>query len=513
MENTELTPALERVAASVVETTRRRKQLEDELAAASAAVASLQHQSTSLESSIAELRDELEDALVARAHEDAALEQLSTERSKVIDLSDALRTEIEVALAEKSDTQTQLQGLIQAARKSLAGVESDIRDIKARTGKITADAAGVHETVTAVRQSVEAAQTALAEVSSKTRELDTATDDMAARVCRIAESIDHVERSNKQIAGASDGLTKLSAKLEARKADAESAAQALLALSKDRQESAAKIAEQLAKLEELCAAEASAANGTPKARPSSSSPEPASQSEKPAEPAPQSAEPVQPPQPAKTATSTHYEETLATLQLLAGQGLIANLEATSASELLQEGGVDKLVRAWWSRAMAGPAPGYYRLVIGEALAEAGDAKGALTFFNRAMEGKPVDPFITYLVARALLRMKRYVDVLRIAQALGRSKHGKTLALNIEALHQSGGRHFDEAEAKLTQALATPGLAKLHYNETLYNLATVAAEKGDARAAAAWYEKLYSLDPAYRGIANHIEQRGVPVGAG
>jgi tetratricopeptide (TPR) repeat protein len=162
--------------------------------------------------------------------------------------------------------------------------------------------------------------------------------------------------------------------------------------------------------------------------------------------------------------------------------------------------------------MAGPTPGYYRLVIGQALAEANDAKGAVTFFNRAMEGKPVDPFITYLVARALLGMKRYVDVLRIAQGLGRTKHGKALALNIEALHSFGGRHYDDAEGKLTQALATPGLVKLHYNETLYNLATLAEAKGDPRAAAAWYQKLRSMDPTYRDIANHIESCGVPVGA-
>jgi predicted nucleic acid-binding Zn-ribbon protein len=491
--DTELSPALERVAASVVETNRRRKQLEEELAAATAAVAALQHQSTSLELSMSELREQLEEALVARAHEDAALEQLTAERSKVLDRSDALRAQIEAALAEKTEAENALQTQIQAARRTLGSVESDIREVKTRFATVTDETARVQEALALVRQSADSAQAALADVSSKARDLDAATDGMAARVCRIAESIDQVERSHTQMAAASESLAKLSSKLEARKLEAESAADALLALSKDRQKSAAKISEHLAKLDELCVSSANGSNGS--RDPAAAKPEPAPRAEPPRAPSP-----------------VRYEGTLATLTLLTSQSLLTGAEAQNAAELLAEGGVDKLVRSWWSRAMAGPAPGYYRLIIGEALAEANDAKGALTFFNRAMEGKPVDPFITYLVALALLRMKRYVDVLRIAQSLGRTKHGKALALNIEALHQSGGRRYDEAEAKLTQALATPGLAKLHYNETLYNLAALAAERGDVRAAAAWHEKLHTLDPAYRDVANHMQKKEVPVGA-
>jgi uncharacterized coiled-coil DUF342 family protein len=442
--------------------------------------------------------------LVARAHEDAALEQLTAERSKIVQQSDALRAQLEAALAEKTETGNALQTQIEAARRAIASVESDIREVKERFGTIASETSRVQEALTMVRQSAEAAQAALADVSSKTRDLDAATDGMAARVCRIAESIEQVERAHKQLAASSESLTKVSTKLEARKQEAESAAESLLALSKTRQESAAKISAHLAKLNELCAASAASSNGSPETAAAAE----AAHGEGPvrqAGPAPQA-------EPARSPAAVRYDETLSTLHLLTAQNLLTVAEGQNAAELLADGGVDKLVRSWWSRAMAGPSPGYYRLIIGEALAEANDAKGALTFFNRAMEGKPVDPFITYLVARALLRMKRYVDVLHIAQGLGRTKHGKALALNIEALHHAGGRRFDEAEAKLTQALAIPGLAKVHYNETLYNLAALAAERGDARAAAAWAERLHTMDPTYRDIAHHM-QKEVPVGAG
>src|SRR6516165_9826957 len=83
MDQTELTPALERVAASVVETHRKRQQLEEELKAAAAAVASLHSQSSSLEASIVTLRDALEHAVRLKAQEDAALQSLALSRQRL----------------------------------------------------------------------------------------------------------------------------------------------------------------------------------------------------------------------------------------------------------------------------------------------------------------------------------------------------------------------------------------------------------------------------------------------
>jgi tetratricopeptide (TPR) repeat protein len=202
--------------------------------------------------------------------------------------------------------------------------------------------------------------------------------------------------------------------------------------------------------------------------------------------------------------SEQFHHTLGTLGLLASLGALSANEAESAAALLQSRDVDKLVRSMWARAMAGPSPGHFRLIIGQVLCESGDAKAALTFFNKALEGRQVDPFTTYLVAVALLRMKRYVEVLKIAQGLSRPRIGKMLGNNIEALHlQSNGR-VDEAEKKLVEALALIGYPKLHYDETLYNLGRLAENRGDMKTAIGWYEKLAASDPSYRNIALYIE---------
>lgn len=500
--DTELTPALERVAASVIETHRRRQHLEDELAAATAAIASLQEESVSLESSVLDLRKELEGTLEARAREDAALESLTAKRSQAVAQIDELVAQIDAFLGEKERVAGGMAAQVDSSRSALATIEAEIQNLKALFGSVASDATGLQTTVDGVRKSADAAHEQLLTIASKAKDLDAAADGMAARVCRIAEALDREEKNKQHIASAADELRALATKLQARKADAESAAAAVNELARDRERTAAAIARQLEKIDELCAASTATTNGSASERPEITQTDAHLHDTQKA----QSQESSSPP-------GSRYGATLATLDLLATQGLLTPAEASSAAELLRVGGADKLVRAWWSRAMASPAPGYYRLVIGQSLWESEDSKGALTFFNRAMEGKGIDPFITYLVALALLDMKRYVDVLHIAAGLARSKHGKALGQNVEALHLAIGRRYDEAESKLAQALAQPGLAKLHYSETLYNLARLAQEKGDVRAASAWYEKLASIDPAYRGIAHHIESRGAPVAAG
>ena len=153
------------------------------------------------------------------------------------------------------------------------------------------------------------------------------------------------------------------------------------------------------------------------------------------------------------------------------------------------------------------------MIIGSARAESGDHNGAVTFFNKALEGRSVDPMMTYLVALALLRMKRYVDVLRLAQALHKTKHGKVLARNIEALHLAAGGRLAEADGKLVEALTVPGQPRSHYSETMYNLAQLAQERGATDAAASWLEKIASTDPGYRDLSSHMESPRVDVRSG
>lgn len=494
--DTELTPALERVAASVIETHRRRQQLQDELATATAAVAALQEQSVSLESCVVDLRKQLEASLEAGVREDAALEQLAAKRKQAVGQIDDLVAHVNTFLGEKERASSGLDAQIDSSRVALAAIEEEVRKVKTLFESVTREVASLRNVIGQVRQSADQAETQLEDIGSKVKDLDAAADGMAARVCRIAEAVDHAEKNKQHIATAVDELHKITANLQARKAQAEAAADAVNVLAKDRERNAAALAKQLERLDQLVTGSPAAQNGDTASK--------LAPTDRHSQSSGALSQPVQ---------ATAYGSTLATLDLLASQSLLSSGESSDAVQLLRVGGVDKLVRSWWSRAMASPQPACYRLVIGQALSESGDSKGALTFFNRAMEGKQADPFITYLVARALLDMKRYVDVLRIAAGIGRTKHGRALAQNIEALHLASSRRYDDAESKLAQALALPGLAKLHYRETLYNLGQVAESKGDVRAASAWFEKLYGIDPTYRDIASHIEQRKTPEAVG
>jgi hypothetical protein len=100
-------------------------------------------------------------------------------------------------------------------------------------------------------------------------------------------------------------------------------------------------------------------------------------------------------------------------------------------------------------------------------------------------------------------MKRYVDVLHLAQALHKTKHGKVLARNVEALHLAASTRLAEAEGKLVEALAVPGQPRSHYSETMYNLALLARERGAADTAASWLEKIATSDPGYRDLTPHM----------
>ncbi len=493
--DTELTPALERVAASVIETQRRRQQLQDELAAATEAIASLQEQSVSLESSVLDLRKQLEETLQAKLREDAALEELATKRAEALAQMEDLLAHIDVFVDEKDRAASSLGTEIDSSRLALTAIEEEVRTVKGLFASIAREATSLRTVLDSIRQSAAGAEAQLAEIGSKAKDLDTAADGMAARVCGIAEAIDRAEKSKQHITNA-DELREFVASLQARKAQVEAAADALEQLAKDRERSAETIAKQLARIDQLCAGSPEASNAV------ATGAGVARAQQKQTDISVTAANP-----PAR------YTGTLEMLEFLAAQGLLSSTEAVEGAQLLHAGGVDKLVRSWWSRAMASPTPGYYRLVIGQSLGESGDTKGALTFLNRAMEGKQTDPIIAYLVALALLEMKRYVDVLRIAAGLSRTKHGKALAHNIEALHLAGSRHYDEAESKLALALTMPGLGKLHYNETLYNLGRLAENKGDLQAATAWREKLVSIEPTYRDIANHIERHKTPAAVG
>lgn len=480
MDQAELTPALERVAASVVETHRKRQQVEEELKTAAAAVASLHSQSSSLEASVVDLRRELEQALRVRAQEDAALTKLAQERHTAVEQLAAITREVETFLADKNRTAAQIGTQADATRASLRGIEIEVAAAKTALAAFHTDAKALRERLASVRQTADAVEAQLSEVQSKARDLDGATDGMAAKISAITDGLNHAERDRMQIVSAANELRSVSSALETRRAQVKAADDQIEKLLGDKEKQTAALEQQMQRLSQI-------APGSGEMQKIAAAPQPAVQE-------------------ARFAPNGEHKfsHTVETIGILIPLGFIGHDEASVALELLRAGDVDKFVRTLWSKAMGGPLPGPYRLIIGSALAESGDHKGAMTFFSKALEGKHVDPFLTYLVAVALLRMKRYVDVLRIAQGLARAKNGKVLSYNVEALHLWASGRLDEAEKKLIEALTVPGHSRLHQHETMYNLARLAENRGETRAAALWYEKLASSDATYRDVALHMD---------
>lgn len=248
--DTELTPALERVAASVIETQRRRQQLQDELAAATEAVASLQEQSVSLESCVLDLRKQLEETLEAKLREDEALEELSIKRAEAFAQMEDLIAHIHAFAGEKERASSSLGTQIDSSRLALSAIDEEVRTVKAVFASIAREATSLRTIVDAVRHSADGAAAQLAEIGSKTKDLDAAADGLAARVCHIADAVDRAEK-NKQDIAAADELRTLAANLQTRKAQVESATDALEKLTKDRERSAEAIAKQLARIDQL----------------------------------------------------------------------------------------------------------------------------------------------------------------------------------------------------------------------------------------------------------------------
>ncbi|MDQ6781338.1 MAG: hypothetical protein M3Z37_09345, partial [Candidatus Eremiobacteraeota bacterium] len=198
-----------------------------------------------------------------------------------------------------------------------------------------------------------------------------------------------------------------------------------------------------------------------------------------------------------------FPRTTGAVRLLGSENFLGAEEAARIIALLDEGEVNKVVRSLWSRAVGGTTPGVYRLIIADALNESGDFKAAMTFYNQALATRHLDPFLTYLVAASLFTAAKSEDALKLGKLLAREKSGKVLSRNIEAIYYMRSGKLDEAERRLTEALATPGVPRAHHNETLYNMALLQQKKGDTAASVTWTDKLRAADPAYRQSEVHM----------
>src|ERR1700736_5245288 len=251
MDQAEMTPALERVAASVVETHRKGQQVEEEFKTAAAAIASLHSQSSSLEASVADLRRELEHALRVRAQEDESLVKLAQERHAAVEQLAAIAREVETFLDDKNRSAAQIGTQADAARAALRGIEIDVAAAKTALGAFHSDAKALRERLASVRQTADAVEAQLSEVQSKARDLDGATDGMAAKISAITDGLNHAERDRMQIVSAANELRSVSSALETRRAQVKAADDQIEKLLGDKEKQTAALEQQMQRLSQI----------------------------------------------------------------------------------------------------------------------------------------------------------------------------------------------------------------------------------------------------------------------
>lgn len=555
-ETQELTPALERVTASLAATQRKRLEVEAELQAAQAAIASVKTQSSSLEQSLHELQDQLSATLRVKAQEDVALSELAASKEKAIQELAGLRRSIQSALDEKESTIRAIDSAGIDMRNQLAQLQEDVTRAAADAKSAVGDVERVHNQLMMLRKTADAVDEELGRIETKGKKIAEVVGEFESHVQAASTGLETIAARRAEADKAAGRLKVLGDQIETQRMQAQASSDALAELLQRRQQQSQTLEKQLAAISQLIQADATPAvpetertkasvpNAQATQAQAQSSPAGVTQptpvqataqpvAAPPPQPAPNVSAPAQAAAPvretpeaavahpapngsvaAKAAASTAsppskngrpFPQTSDLIQLLAAEQLISADEATRANEVLNTGEVDKIVRSLWSRAMGGPAPAAHRLLIAEALSEAGDVKAATTFFNQVLSTKNLDPLMAYLVAVYLFDLDKPEEALKIGKLLARAKMGKVLSRNIDALYLRDGGKYEEAQQRLSEALGTPGFPRSHYHETLFNIARLHEEKGELGQALSWYEKLSATNPGYRDIENHIRR--------
>lgn len=510
--DSDLAPALERVTASVAETQRRRLQLERELGEAQSVIATLKSQSGELASSLRELRAQLDSTMRTRAEQDKVLVDLSTQKEAALKDLDALRSAIQNARTERERIKEAVSTAFSDVKLRLEALQSNLLS----TGKAAAAMAGevgnLRDRVAALRESTDHADRQLAEVQHKTAAVNDAVDLLGADATQLSSALDDINKRKQAADATGTRLEELVETLESHRTSAERAADSMRQVIADHRRHTEALSAQIEAISRLVDADA-VAPAAPAAEESSatSAPPPV------ITPSPASVNGASTPAPGPASggsgvvaqpgagglPANPFPRTHATVKLLASEQFISLEEESRILRLLESGEVNKVVRSLWSRAVGGATPGVYRLIIADALNESGDFKAAMTFYNQALATRQLDPFLIYLAATSLFTAAKSEDALKLAKLLARDKAGKTLSRNIEAIYYLRSGKLDEAERRLAEALAAPGSVPAHYRETLYNMATLQARKGDTAASMSYYEKLQASSPGYRDVPERV----------
>src|ERR1700694_4653186 len=515
-----LAPALERVTASVAETQRRSLDLERDLSEAQHIVAALHNQSSALEMSLVDLQRQLDATLKAKAQEDAALADIARQKEAALRDLAALRASVDGLLTERGRAAEVVSAAVNETGGKVESVRSNIESTSKAAAAMAGEVKHLRDRVAGVREAADVAERQLADVQQKSAAVNDAVALLRSDADQIASGLAEIGKSKQVADAAGEQLATIMTSLQKQRGEAEKAADSMRKVIESRRHQTEAISTQMQAMSKLISPAHSesgtvaAGNGAPASAPTppaTTQAQPATAQAKPVT-APVSPPPAAPAEvngsvelsePKIESGHSTFTRTSATVKLLGAEQFIAADEAARIMALLNEGEVNKVVRSLWSRAVGGATPGVYRLIIADALNESGDFKAAMTFYNQALATRHLDPFLTYLVAVSLFTAAKSDDALKLAKLLALEKNGKVLSRNIEAIYYMRSGKYDEGERRLSEAIATPGSPPSHYNETLYNMATLQQKKGDAAASAAWFEKLRAADPDYRDTQSHM----------
>jgi hypothetical protein len=224
---------LAQAQSEVAQTYKKRLAMEEEIKAAKAALEALEADRASVESSLSELESRVAAATKAKAAEDAALEQLSSNIQKVRDELAALSSlpaDIESIKAKCG----LVSGQIAKANEVLAASQARADNVVAEAGAVEATIKELQSKFAAARQGADAVEHQLVGLLEQTRGAHAAAKGAVGQVADMKAAIAALEALSAQLDTARVQLESESKRIETKQADTAAALQRVEAIRASR---------------------------------------------------------------------------------------------------------------------------------------------------------------------------------------------------------------------------------------------------------------------------------------
>jgi tetratricopeptide repeat protein len=224
---------LAQAQSEVAQTYKKRLAMEEEIKAAKAALEALEADRASVESSLSELESRVAAATKAKAAEDAALEQLSSNIQKVRDELAALSSlpaDIESIKAKCG----LVSGQIAKANEVLAASQTRADNVVAEAGAVEATIKELQSKFAAARQGADAVEHQLVGLLEQTRGAHAAAKGAVGQVADMKAAIAALEALSAQLDTARVQLESESKRIETKQADTAAALQRVEAIRASR---------------------------------------------------------------------------------------------------------------------------------------------------------------------------------------------------------------------------------------------------------------------------------------